>query len=35
MDHLNSKADARGLQQGRMVILPSTFQGSPRTNRGS
>ena len=28
MDHLNSRADARGLQPGRMVILPFTFQGS-------
>ena len=24
MDHLNSRTDARGLQPGRMVILPST-----------
>ena len=30
MDHLNSRADARGLQPGRMVILPSSFPGSPR-----
>ena len=30
LDHLNSRADARGLQPGRMVILASTFQGSPR-----
>ena len=30
MNHLNSRADYRGLQPRRMVILPSTFQGSPR-----
>jgi hypothetical protein len=30
MDHLNSEAVAQGLAPGRAVILPSTFQGSPR-----
>jgi hypothetical protein len=30
MDHLQGAAERRHLQVGRMVILPSTFQGSPR-----
>ena len=29
MYHLNSRGDARGVRTGRMVILISTFQGSP------
>ena len=30
MDHVNSAADQQGLKPGKIVILPSTFQGSPR-----
>ena len=30
MDHLYFEAAQHNLQPGRMVILPSTFQGSPR-----
>ncbi|XP_057297097.1 uncharacterized protein LOC130625993 [Hydractinia symbiolongicarpus] len=29
-DHLNARAEERGLQPGRIVVLPSSFQGSPR-----
>ena len=30
MDFVNTRADERGLQPGRVVILPSSFSGSPR-----
>ncbi|XP_057305466.1 uncharacterized protein LOC130642397 [Hydractinia symbiolongicarpus] len=30
MDHLHAEAEHRNLQPGRMIILPSTFSGSPR-----
>lgn len=30
MDHLHAQAAEQNLRPGRMVILPSTFQGSPR-----
>jgi hypothetical protein len=30
MDHLNMRAEEKGLCPGRLVILPSTFAGSPR-----
>ncbi|XP_057296296.1 uncharacterized protein LOC130625260 [Hydractinia symbiolongicarpus] len=30
VDHLNARAEERGLQPGRIVVLPSSFQGSPR-----
>ena len=30
MDHLHSEAEQQNMQPGRMVILPSTFHGSPR-----
>ena len=30
MDHLNVQADQRNLNSGRIVIFPSSFQGSPR-----
>ena len=30
MDHLHSEAEERNMQPGRMVILPSSFHGSPR-----
>ncbi|XP_057290909.1 uncharacterized protein LOC130613606 [Hydractinia symbiolongicarpus] len=29
-DHLNARAEERDLQPGRIVVLPSSFQGSPR-----
>jgi len=31
MDQLNSRAEESNLQPGRVVILPSTFQGSPHS----
>lgn len=30
IDHLANEAAAQGLKPGRMIILPSTFPGSPR-----
>jgi hypothetical protein len=30
MDHVNSQAAERGLAPGKIVVLPSSFQGSPR-----
>ena len=30
MDHINSQAEERNLQPGKIVILPSSFKGSPR-----
>lgn len=33
MDHLNDVAKERGVNVGRAVILPSSFQGSPRNMR--
>ena len=30
MDHLANEATVSGLKPGRIVILPSSFQGSPR-----
>ena len=30
MDHLQSEAELQNMQPGKMVILPSSFQGSPR-----
>ena len=30
MDHLQSEAVLQNMQPGKMVILPSSFQGSPR-----
>jgi len=30
MDQLSSRADESNLQSGKIVTLPSTFQGSPR-----
>ena len=30
IDHVNNRADDAGLNPGRIVILPSSFQGSPR-----
>jgi len=31
MDQLNNRADQSNLKPGRVVILPSMFQGSPRS----
>ena len=33
VDHLNARAQERDLNPGRIVVLPSSFQGSPRAMR--
>lgn len=30
MDHISERAEERGIPPGKMVILPSSFEGSPR-----
>jgi len=30
MDHINTQTETRNLQPGKIVVLPSSFQGSPR-----